>query len=186
MDLFSQFIRNIKDRYLFTKNDRLLLAVSGGIDSVVLTALCRKAGFDFAIAHCNFQLRGAASDADESFVKTLADQFEIPCFGIRFNTKDFALENKLSTQEAARELRYRWFEDIRKVEGFDYILTAHHANDNVETVLMNFFRGTGINGLTGIKEKTVLLYALYYSQSGRSWRIFWKKKGWLLYRMKVT
>ncbi|MBO9618620.1 MAG: tRNA lysidine(34) synthetase TilS [Niabella sp.] len=153
MGLFSQFIKNIKDRYLFTKNDRLLLAVSGGLDSVVLTALCRKAGFDFGIAHCNFQLRDAASDADELFVKNLSEQFDAPFFRIRFNTKDYALENKLSIQEAARELRYRWFEDIRKVEGFDYILTAHHANDNIETVLMNFFRGTGITGLTGIKEK---------------------------------
>lgn len=130
-----------------------MLAVSGGVDSVVLGQLCKLAGFDFGLAHCNFQLRGTASDADELFVKTQAEGWGVPFYSIRFNTKEFAAANRLSIQEAARELRYEWFEEIRKREAFDYVLTAHHANDNIETVLMSFFRGTGMNGLTGIKEK---------------------------------
>lgn len=153
MDLLNRFLAHVNSRHLFTKSDRLLLAVSGGVDSVVLGALCKMAGFDFGVAHCNFQLRGADSDGDEQFVKELAAKWEVPFYSIRFNTLTFAAENKLSIQEAARELRYGWFEDVRKLNGFDYTVTAHHANDNLETVLMNFFRGTGINGLTGIKEK---------------------------------
>ncbi|MCD2421624.1 tRNA lysidine(34) synthetase TilS [Niabella pedocola] len=153
MNLLNRFIRHIYEQHLFAKNDRLLLAVSGGVDSVVLGQLCKQAGFDFGVAHCNFQLRGADSDADEQFVKTLAGNWNVPFYSIRFNTRAFAEENKLSTQEAARLLRYEWFGEIRKREVFDYVLTAHHVNDNIETVMMSFFRGTGINGLTGIKEK---------------------------------
>ena len=153
MDFVNQFIRHIHQQHLFTQKDRLLLAVSGGIDSMALAGLCKKAGFNFGIAHCNFQLRGTASDGDEAFVKARAEKWEVPFFSIRFNTKTFAAENKQSLQEAARVLRYEWFEEIRSGNGFDYLLTAHHANDTVETMLMNFFRGTGINGLTGIKEQ---------------------------------
>ncbi|SDD64427.1 tRNA lysidine(34) synthetase TilS [Niabella drilacis] len=153
MDLLTRFLKYIYQGHLFTAKDRLLLAVSGGVDSVVLGQLCKEASFDFGVAHCNFQLRGAASDRDEEFVKALAENWAVPFYSIRFNTSEFATVNRLSIQEAARELRYQWFEEIRKKEGFDYILTAHHANDNIETLLMNFFRGTGINGLTGIKEK---------------------------------
>ncbi|MBZ4191751.1 tRNA lysidine(34) synthetase TilS [Niabella beijingensis] len=157
MELLTRFIRHVYEHHLFTKNDRLLLAVSGGVDSVVLGQLCKLAGFDFGVAHCNFQLRGTESDTDELFVKKLAEKWEVPFFTIRFNTREFAAANKLSIQEAARELRYEWFTEIRKKELFDYVLTAHHANDNIETVLMSFFRGTGINGLTGIKETNDLL-----------------------------
>ncbi len=153
MDFVNQFIRHIHQQHLFTQKDRLLLAVSGGIDSMALAGLCKKAGFNFGIAHCNFQLRGTASDGDEAFVKARAEEWEVPFFSIRFNTKTFAAENKQSIQEAARVLRYEWFEEIRSGNGFDYLLTAHHANDTVETMLMSFFRGTGINGLTGIKEQ---------------------------------
>lgn len=153
MDLLTRFVAHIRQQHLFTKNDRLLLAISGGVDSVVLGQLCKQAGFDFGVAHCNFQLRGADSDADEQFVKALSESWQVPFYSIRFNTRVFADENKLSIQEAARVLRYEWFGEIRKREVFDYVLTAHHANDNIETVLMSFFRGTGINGLTGIKEK---------------------------------
>ncbi|ANH81002.1 tRNA lysidine(34) synthetase TilS [Niabella ginsenosidivorans] len=153
MELLNRFIENIHKHYLFTKKDRLLLAVSGGVDSMALTGLCKKAGFDFGIAHCNFQLRGTASDADEAFVKAWAGKWAVPFYSIRFNTGSFAAENRLSVQEAARVLRYEWFEELRSRNGFDYILTAHHANDTIETLLMNFFRGTGMNGLTGIKEQ---------------------------------
>ncbi|MGJ7033709.1 tRNA lysidine(34) synthetase TilS [Niabella hirudinis] len=153
MELLARFLKHIHKEHLFTAKDRLLLAISGGVDSVVLGQLCKLAGFDFGVAHCNFQLRGEASDADEAFVKALAESWAVPFYNIRFNTAEFARANRLSIQEAARELRYNWFAEIKKREDFDYILTAHHANDNIETLLMNFFRGTGMNGLTGIREK---------------------------------
>ena len=129
----------------------MLVAVSGGVDSVVLCHLCKLAGYDFGIAHCNFQLRGADSERDEQFVMAFAGKLDVPVHTIRFNTKQYAEEKKQSTQEAARELRYSWFETTISENGYDFILTAHHADDNIETVLMNFFRGTGVAGLTGIK-----------------------------------
>ena len=153
MSLLNNFVSNINVKNLFTKKDRLLIATSGGVDSVVLCKLCALAGFDFGMAHCNFQLRGADSDRDESFVKNLAAELNVPFHIVKFETKNFANANKFSTQEAARVLRYEWFEKIRAAHNYDYILTAHHADDNIETMLMSFFRGTGIKGLTGIKER---------------------------------
>ncbi|NTS40282.1 tRNA lysidine(34) synthetase TilS [Flavisolibacter sp. BT320] len=132
---------------------RFLLAVSGGVDSVVLCALCKDAGLNFAIAHCNFGLRGEESNRDEAFVRSLGEQYGVAVFVQQFDTAAFASENRLSTQEAARTLRYNWFDALRKDHGFAYTLLAHHANDNIETVLMNFFRGTGIEGLTGMPEE---------------------------------
>ncbi len=147
----EDFLSFINSYHLFTNKDRLLVAVSGGVDSIVLCHLCKEAGFTFAIAHCNFQLRGELSLRDEKFVEALAKQMEVPFYAVRFDTKSYALQNGLSTQEAARILRYDWFENQRKEKGYDFILTAHHADDNIETVCMNFFRGTGIGGLAGIK-----------------------------------
>jgi tRNA(Ile)-lysidine synthase len=132
---------------------RFLLAVSGGLDSIVLCRLCRDAGLSFAIAHCNFGLRGEESERDETFVKRLGEQYDVTVYAAKFDTTGFAKENKLSIQEAARKLRYDWFEAVRKEHGFAYTLLAHHANDNIETVLMNFFRGTGLEGLTGMPEE---------------------------------
>ena len=129
------------------------MAVSGGIDSVVLSELCHQAGYEFAIAHCNFQLRDADSERDETFVRELAGKYNVPFHAVKFETKAFASEKRISTQEAARELRYNWFEETRVAEGYQHILTAHHADDNIETVLMNFFRGTGIKGIRGIESK---------------------------------
>lgn len=153
MNLAERFIIHIHDHHLFSKNDKLLVAVSGGVDSVVLCKLCQLAGFDFAIAHCNFQLRDEDSMRDEQFVTSLASRFHVPLHTIRFDTRDYALHHKMAIQEAARVLRYAWFEKIRFENQYDYILTAHHADDNIETVVMSFFRGTGIKGLTGIQEK---------------------------------
>jgi len=153
MNLIFRFNEFISKNNLFSQKDRLLLAVSGGVDSVVLGELCKKSGYDFAIAHCNFQLRGNDSDRDEKFVRGLAEKYEVQFHGIKFDTRAIASERKISTQEAARELRYSWFEEIRTVSGYKYILTAHHADDNIETVLMNFFRGTGISGIRGIESK---------------------------------
>jgi tRNA(Ile)-lysidine synthase len=153
MDLLQRFKKHIQKETLFHGKDKLLLAVSGGVDSVVLCELCKQAGYDFAIAHCNFQLRDADSERDEKFVSELADKYKVDFHVVKFDTKSFAKERKISTQEAARELRYGWFEEIRKKNGYQYILTAHHADDNIETVMMNFFRGTGIKGIRGIEAK---------------------------------
>lgn len=136
-----------------SSKEKFLLAVSGGVDSVVLCELSRQAGFSFALAHCNFGLRGEESDRDEAFVRTLAEACNVPVFVQRFDAKAYAEEQKLSVQEAARNLRYTWFEELRAAQGFGYTLLAHHADDNVETLLLNFFRGTGLDGLTGMPEK---------------------------------
>ncbi len=153
MSLLEQYKSYVQVNRLFTINDRLLLAVSGGVDSVVLCELCKQAGYDFSIAHCNFQLRDADSERDEKFVSGLAQRYNVNFHLVKFETKKFAEENKLSTQAAARKLRYNWFEEIRLKNGYQYILTAHHADDNIETVLMKFFRGTGVKGLRGIEPK---------------------------------
>ena len=153
MNLIFRFNEFIKKNNLFSEKDKLLLAVSGGVDSVVLCELCKQSGYDFAIAHCNFQLRGKDSDRDEKFVRGLAAKYNVMFHGIKFDTKAIASERKISTQEAARDLRYNWFEETRESSGYKYILTAHHGDDNIETVLMNFFRGTGISGIRGIESK---------------------------------
>ncbi|CAN5517213.1 tRNA lysidine(34) synthetase TilS [soil metagenome] len=153
MLLLKKLQQFIAAENLFQQKDRLLVAVSGGVDSVVLCALCKQAGFDFAIAHCNFHLRGDASDADEKFVESLAKQYKVPFYLQHFDTAAEAKTSKTSIEETARKLRYHWFETIRLEHAFNYILTAHHADDNIETVTMNFFRGTGISGLRGILPK---------------------------------
>ena len=166
MSLLLRFKNFISVKNLFTSKDKLLLAVSGGVDSVVLCELCQQAGFDFTIAHCNFQLRGEESERDERFVLELGRKYEVEVKVKKFDTDKFAVENKMSIQEAARVLRYEWFEEVVNSEWsivnrdasknihhspFTFhILTAHHADDNAETLLMNFFRGTGLHGLTGI------------------------------------
>ncbi len=167
MDLLQRFTELVKQRNYFSPQDHLLLAVSGGVDSVVLCELCHRAGFSFSVAHCNFQLRGEESDRDEKFVQSLAGKYNAPFYLEKFNTGQYAADHKISIQEAARELRYAWFDQLmsRKQQaavssGFEHaegalpapsrLLTAHHAGDNSETLLMNFFRGTGLHGLTGI------------------------------------
>ncbi|MCW5907726.1 MAG: tRNA lysidine(34) synthetase TilS [Chitinophagales bacterium] len=132
---------------------RTLLTVSGGLDSVVMLDLFSKAAFPFAIAHCNFQLRGDEADADEAFVKDLGDKYQVPVFVKRFDTKAYAEEFKLSIQLAARELRYKWFEELRQQHKFKLVATAHHLNDNIETILYNFTKGTGLRGLRGIPAR---------------------------------
>ncbi len=142
-----------------TKNDRLLLAVSGGLDSVVLATLCHLSGIDFAIAHANFQLRGNESIRDEEFVRQLAIEYNKPFLVRRFDTAEYASLEKCSIQVAARNLRYGWFKTLtgKAKEKFQFVVTAHHLDDNIETLLMHFFRGTGIEGLTGMPEKNEYL-----------------------------
>ena len=149
----TNLLQYIKKEDLFSPSDRILLTVSGGIDSVVMCDLFHKAGFNFAIAHCNFRLRGKESEQDEAFVKGLAKKYKIPFFCKRFNTSAFAEEKNMSIQMAARELRYKWFEEIRGKEELQYIATAHHQDDSIETFFINFIRGTGISGLHGILPK---------------------------------
>ena len=154
MDLLLQFKESVKQNRFFSPKDKLLLAVSGGVDSVVLCELCKQAGYDFIIAHCNFQLRGEESERDEQFVKELGKKYGVEALVKKSDTEKYSIENKLSIQEAARELRYTWFAELltpdSRLSTPDFLLTAHHADDNNETLLMNFFRGTGLHGLTGI------------------------------------
>lgn len=148
------FVDNIKNKKLFLPGDILLLAVSGGMDSVVLCELCKRAGFDFSIAHCNFQLRGPESKRDEDFVRNLALHYSVGFHFKVFDTEAYANQKKVSMQVAARELRYDWFNLLIESNKIQWLLTAHHADDNIETVLMNFFKGSGITGLRGIQEKS--------------------------------
>lgn len=138
---------------LFTPADRLLAAVSGGIDSVVLCQVLHELKVPFGLAHCNFGLRGEESDADELFVKKLAKKFEVPVYVEHFQTQEFAGQEKISIQMAARSLRYDWFEKIRRQHGYDLIATAHHHNDAAESILLNLTKGTGIAGFHGIPAK---------------------------------
>lgn len=152
-DLLQLFRENWKRKQLAAADQQILLAVSGGVDSMVLADLLLRAGITFGMAHCNYQLRDEASDLDEELVTAWAGQNNIPFFQVRFDTKKVKEEWKMGTQEAARVLRYEWLDNLRTTYGYHFIATAHHANDNVETVLMNLFKGTGISGLHGIREK---------------------------------
>jgi len=178
MNVLQRFKEFIGQQNLFHQRDKLILAVSGGVDSVVLCELCKQAGYNFIIAHCNFQLRGKESERDKEFVKALGEKYKVEVLVKDFDTEKYAQENKKGIQEAARDLRYEWFAEIvnrdpdshresvvsrqtsnvkrQKESSFhvsrltSHVLTAHHADDNVETVMMNFFRGTGLHGLVGI------------------------------------
>jgi tRNA(Ile)-lysidine synthase len=159
--LLQHFIQYFQDKKIDVKACTFIVAISGGVDSVVLADLCKRSGLHFTLAHCNFRLRDEESERDEQFVRAYAQNLQVPLEVIQFDTSQFAQENKLSIQEAARVLRYQWFDDLKRSGQFDYILLAHHANDNIETLLMNFLRGTGLKGLTAIpagttKEKRLL------------------------------
>ncbi|MES2731507.1 MAG: tRNA lysidine(34) synthetase TilS [Bacteroidota bacterium] len=156
--MLSNFLTFINTHQLFSNTDRILLAVSGGIDSIVMSELFHVAKTkgkvaDFAMAHCNFGLRGEESDADELFVKKLAKKYKAKFYSENFETQAFADQEKISIQMAARLLRYRWFDALLAREGYQYLATAHHQNDTLETVLLNLTRGTGISGLHGIRNK---------------------------------
>jgi tRNA(Ile)-lysidine synthase len=159
MNLHEKFSGYINEHSAAKKALKFLLAVSGGVDSVVLCDLFDKAGLDFIIAHCNFQLRGEESDRDELFVKHLGERYGKEVFVKRFETYTYASDNKVSTQVAARDLRYKWFRTLAFDEKkADLIVTAHHADDNIETVVMNFFRGTGLKGLIGMDAEYLKIF----------------------------
>jgi tRNA(Ile)-lysidine synthase len=148
--MLIDFLHFIRKHNLFSEKERILLAVSGGIDSMVMVDLFIRAGFSIGIAHCNFRLRGEESDADEMFVKKKAGETGCPYFIRHFETETYSREHGISIQMAARELRYGWFNTLVNQHGYDRIATAHHLNDNIETVLFNLIRGTGLKGLAGI------------------------------------
>lgn len=153
MELFKRFQEYSAEHRLCAPGNRLLVAVSGGIDSMVLAWLIREAGISHAIAHCNFSLRAEESDGDELFVSKYAGKYSIPFFSKRFDTVGYASSKGLSIQMAARELRYGWFDELVDHEGFDAVAVAHNLNDNAETFIINLLRGTGLNGLTGMSQK---------------------------------
>ena len=148
----QKFTAHINKNFPFLKDKKLLIAISGGLDSVVLYHLLATLNFDISLAHCNFNLRGKESDLDEEFVNNLSQKTSNQIFIKSFDTEKHSKENKLSTQIAARELRYTWFQELVEKHNFDYILTAHHADDNLETFLINLTRGTGLEGFTGIPK----------------------------------
>jgi tRNA(Ile)-lysidine synthase len=162
--MIKAFTTYIQTQKLFKPTNNLLVAVSGGADSMSLCHLLTNAGFTFTVAHCNFNLRGKEADADEKFVVDYCKKNNIKCFTKKFNTLVYAENKGISIQMAARELRYNWFNELLAKHNFDCLLTAHHANDNIETFFINLLRGSGINGLKAIlpkKDKLVrpLLFA---------------------------
>lgn len=152
--MVNKFKEGIVSHGLCTDSDRVLLAVSGGMDSMVMLHLFLDAGYKVGVAHCNFQLRSQASDQDEALVETTCQKFHVPYYSQRLDTKNYAAEHRYSLQLAARKLRYDWFSRLRIAEGYDVVATAHHLGDNLETLLINLARGTGWHGLTGIPMKS--------------------------------
>lgn len=184
MDFLVRFQQSTKEQNLHPESARLLLAVSGGVDSVVMAHLFLASGFRVSIAHCNFQLRGVESDEDALFVERLAAELEASFYVQRFDTEEFAIKSGVSIQMAARTLRYAWFQSLADQHGYRQVATAHHLNDSVETALLNFIRGTGLAGMTGMHQtrgamQTIvrpLLFATrdeiieYASVQGIQWR----------------
>ena len=162
--MIEQFRKYINDNHLINKGDRILVALSGGVDSMVLAELLRHEGYDIAFAHCNFHLRGAESDGDEQFVREYAERVGVKLFVKQFDTLQFVDNNKVSVEMAARELRYAWFNELinqnvisseaersREILQFDKLALAHHADDQIETFFINLMRGSGIKGLKAMQ-----------------------------------
>ena len=152
--MVEQFLKYIHSEELFHSSQRILLAVSGGADSMLMLHLFVSAGFPVAVAHCNFGLRGSESDGDEQFVSDYCDKHNLAFYVKHFNTQDYALEKGISIEMAARDLRYSWFDALLKKHGLDLLATAHHQDDVIETFLINLSRGSGIKGLSGIQPKS--------------------------------
>ena len=151
--MIDRFEKHIKENLPFTKDERLIVAISGGADSVCLALLLHQLNFNFSLVHCNFNLRGSESDKDEKFVVDLSNQLNVNCEVKQFNTLKYSSNNKVSVQMAARDLRYKWFEELREKTSSKYVLVAHHSDDNIETFFINLVRGSGIRGLIGMKEQ---------------------------------
>ncbi len=162
LEQFTAYINNRSN--LAGKADRIVLALSGGVDSMVLADLLLKTEVMFVAAHCNFRLRGTESDADERFVVDYAERNGIQCFVKHFDTEKYAAENGISIEMAARDLRYAWFEELRQQLGYDKIALAHHADDQAETFFINLLRGAGLRGLKGmLPQHGVLIRPLLWA-----------------------
>jgi tRNA(Ile)-lysidine synthase len=163
LGVIEQFLNHIKRHKLCKTSDKILLAVSGGIDSMVMLYLFKEARIDFAVAHCNFQLRGIESDGDQKFVETICNEFGVSYHSKNFDTVSIAEQQKQSIQVIARNLRYEFFEQMRISFGYDFVATAHSLSDSFETVLLNLVRGSGIDGIQGIplKNKAVIRPMLF-------------------------
>ncbi|MFH1119031.1 MAG: tRNA lysidine(34) synthetase TilS [Bacteroidota bacterium] len=148
--MLGHFKLYISAFHLFSPEEPVLLAISGGVDSMVMAELFHRAGYNFAIAHCNFNLRGSESNQDEAFVASIAETYKVRFFVRQFKTREYAGFNKISVQMAARTLRYEWFDELVQIEGFKAVATAHHLDDQIETFFINVLRGTGIGGMHGI------------------------------------
>lgn len=179
--MLDAFQKHVAAYFPFLSGKRLLIACSGGLDSMTLCSLLLRSGHDIAVAHADFGLRGAESDQDRQFVESFCRQENLPFFSTRFDTLAYVDDAKVSIQMAARELRYAWFAELLRDNGFDFVLTAHHADDNLETFLINLSRGTGIDGLAGIPAqhgniiRPLLVFSRsqiesYAKQQGLAWR----------------
>ena len=162
--MLEQFKQYVSDFRLFRPEEPILLAISGGVDSMVLAELFYRAGYNFAIAHCNFGLRGSESNQDEAFVTSIAEAYGVKLFVKNFKTREYAGFNKVSVQMAARTLRYEWFDELVQNEGFKAVATAHHLDDQIETFFINVLRGTGISGLHGIlPNRTRIVHPMMFA-----------------------
>ncbi len=164
--MIDKFQFHLTNNFPYLYGKKLLLATSGGLDSMVMAHLFSTLNFDISLAHCNFQLRGNESLEDQFFVQNYAEANDIPVFITQFDTQSFANDYKLSTQVAARKLRYNWFYELLDNQNFDFILTAHHADDNIETFLIHLIRGSGLDGFTGIpaQNESVIRPLLAFSR----------------------
>ncbi|MBT8184301.1 MAG: tRNA lysidine(34) synthetase TilS, partial [Eudoraea sp.] len=180
--MLAKFKKHIEDKFPELLESSMLLACSGGVDSVVLVHLCESIKLNYAIAHCNFRLRGEESDKDEKLVEELANKFGVEYHVTHFDTIGYVNKNKVSVQMAARELRYAWFAELMAEKHYDYVVTAHHADDTLETFIINLSRGTGIEGLMGIpaSSSTVMRPLLIFSRKdildyAREKNIIWRE-----------
>ena len=175
--MVTAFKKHIAAHFPALVDQKILVACSGGLDSIVLLHLLQKIGLTLGVAHCNFKLRGAHSDADLSFVETIAGNLGVPVFTTVFDTKTYAKTQGISTQVAARELRYEWFYSTARANGYDRIATGHHADDDLETFFINLSRVTGLRGLTGITSNTEQLIRPLLPFSRAQIMQFAKKEG---------
>jgi len=175
----------IEEKELFTQSEKLLIAVSGGVDSMVLLDLMRQLEYNIYVAHCNFNLRARESDQDEELVRAYCEEHEIPCFVTSFSTKEIAAERKISIQMTARELRYEWFAELQQAHGLDRLITAHHLNDHVETFFIHLIRGSGLRGLSGMPFKTAQIARPLIFTTKQEVREYAEKKK-ILYREDVS
>ena len=175
--MWSKVERYIKKYNLLNSNDLHIVALSGGADSVALLLLLKEHGFNVHAAHCNFHLRGDESDRDEAFCVELCQQLGVELHRAHFDTREYAELHKVSIEMAARELRYKWFEQLRQDIGAAGICVAHHRDDSVETVLLNLVRGTGLRGLTGIQPRNGSILRPLLCVSRAEIEVFLAEKG---------